>query len=125
MNRIFKSVAIAAALTVASAGSAWSEGVSGTIAYVGDMPVPKGRILLRVEENSTSAHGPWTALARGGDPDDTLAFVLDPPQRPTASPKPRVVARLERQDGWLIARGSATVEADGDGIRVVLYPVTY
>jgi hypothetical protein len=41
-----------------------------------------------------------------------------------ASPTLRIVARLERADGWLLARGSARFEA-GAPLEVALRAVVY
>ncbi|MEM7710444.1 MAG: hypothetical protein AAF264_06780 [Pseudomonadota bacterium] len=124
MRQILRSFAMAVGLTAASLGSALAEGVSGTINYANGMPIPKGRIFLRVEDTTMSEPAPWTALAHGG-PARALAFALDTPARQTAMPTPQVVVRLERPDGWLIARGSAVVKEDGREVRVILYPVAY
>jgi hypothetical protein len=49
---------------------------------------------------------------------------LSPPASSTSSPTLRIVARLERADGWLLARGSAQLEA-GAPVHVTLNVVMY
>ncbi|MEM7487757.1 MAG: hypothetical protein AAF390_01395 [Pseudomonadota bacterium] len=115
---------MAAALAATPIGPAQSEDLSGTITYAGDAPIPKGRLLMRVEGTAARDHAGWTALTRGDDA-HALAFDLETAQHPTVTPRSQVIVHLERPDGWLIARGSTTVEeADGE-VRVVLYPVAY
>jgi hypothetical protein len=54
----------------------------------------------------------------------TIAFSLSPPASSTASPTLQIVARLERADGWLVARGSAQIKA-GSLVYVTLNAVMY
>ena len=53
-----------------------------------------------------------------------IEFALSAPASATASPTLRIVARLERADGWLVARGSAQVEG-GATVEVTLNAVMY
>ncbi|EHK74547.1 hypothetical protein SM0020_28325 [Sinorhizobium meliloti CCNWSX0020] len=54
----------------------------------------------------------------------TIAFSLSVPGSATASPTRRIVARLERADGWLVARGSIQLKA-GAPVHLTLNPVIY
>jgi len=117
----------AAVAAVAGAGSAQSTGVSGTVEFEGGAAIPKGEVEIYIEASAAqddALHPPAMTRAESDGRSGAIDFSLTLPADATASPRPRVVARLERADGWLLARGSAQLEIDSP-VRVVLHPVMY
>lgn len=117
----------AAVVAVARRGFAQSTDIRGTVAFDGGDVVPEGRIEIYVENPAVQGKArraePATRLESNGK-SETIEFSLPPPPSTTVAKGTRIVARLERADGWLLARGSAGFEI-GSPITVTLYPVMY
>jgi hypothetical protein len=114
----------AAALTESTA--AQSTDVSGTVKFQGDAVVPKGQIVIYAEDSAVPkarALAVKTQLKSDGRT-KAMAFSLPLPASATASSTLQIVARLERGDGWLLARGSAKLKA-GTSVEIILYTVMY
>jgi uncharacterized lipoprotein YbaY len=118
-----------AAAVAAAAGpvAAQSTGIRGSVTFEGGAVVPKGVLEIyledrAVEDKARRRVADTRIKSDGGS--KAIAFSLPPPASPTASPTLRIVARLERADGWLLARGSAQVEA-GSPVNVTLNTVMY
>lgn len=105
-------LAAGAAAVVAAAGavSAQSAGVSGTVAFEGGAVIPAGEVEIYIEDPAAHDDAVRTRVESGGK-SRTMDFSL-PPTSSTASSGTRIVARLERADGWLLARGSAQLGID-------------
>lgn len=115
----------AAVAAAAGPGAAQAPDVRGAVAFDGGAAIPEGRLRLYLEDPAVADAQPRVseAFAESDGKATEIAFSLAPGAL-AASPTRRVVARLERPDGWLIARGSA--EADpGSTVSVVLKPVIY
>lgn len=102
--------------------------IRGTITYEGGDRIPEGGITLLADD---AAHGGGgsrshreTRLQSDGA---ARAIGFDVQVRPQAmdAPPRRLVALLERSDGWLIARGSVRLADDDRDVRVVLSEVMY
>jgi len=115
-------VALAAAPAIAS-----STDMDGTITFEGGKAIPPGQLKITLEDKAVTD----TALRRvaettvksdGGS--TAIAFTLSPAAGFAQSPTLQIVARLERADGWLLARGSAQVES-GAPLAVTLNTVMY
>lgn len=124
-----RTVLTAGAAAVAAAAwpaAAQSTEIRGAVTFEGGTAIPEGRLEIYLEDPAMTDSVRRTASREiesdGGS--ETIAFSLPPVTAP-ASPTLRVVARLERADGWLVARGSATVEAGGSPITVTLNTVMY
>ncbi|AHD08602.1 hypothetical protein [Phaeobacter gallaeciensis] len=105
---------------------AQSEVVQGRLTFAGDAKIPKGRISI--------------SLSNPGQPDTSdpalefdlistgrakrIDFTLSSAALSALSPTLQVVARLERADGWLIARGSTRLAA-GARLDITLNTVMY
>ena len=117
-----------AAAVTAAAGpvAAQSPEIRGTVGFEGGAAIPEGRLAIYLEdpaiEESAQRRLASTHIESDGR-SRSLAFSLPGPASPSASTE-RVVARLERADGWLLARGSAPLNA-GSPVPVTLYAVTY
>lgn len=120
-------VAVGAAAVAAIAGrvSAQAAHVGGRVAFQGGAVVPEGRLEIYVDDpavpDRSRGRGPRTRLASDGK-STAIDFSLTSPG--PASPTSRIVVRLERADGWLLARGSARLEA-GSPVEVTLNAVAY
>jgi uncharacterized lipoprotein YbaY len=118
-----------AAAIVAAAGpvAAQSADISGTVTFAGGAVIPEGQLEIYLEDPAIQDIARRRAantrvVSDGGS--KAIEFSLSPPANPTGSPTLQIVARLERADGWLIARGSARYGA-GSPVHVTLSTVMY
>lgn len=116
----------AAAAVVAGTVTAQSATqINGTVEYEGGAAIPKGEVQIRLDDKGKSENARTNSaevnIASEGD-DKALTFSLALPAATAA--KAQITARLEREDGWLLARGSASVADDGS-VSVILYTVMY
>ncbi len=118
-----------AAAVAAAAGpvAAQSTDNRGAVTFEGGAVIPEGHLEIyledpAVQDNERRRAAKTRINSDGGS--KTIAFSLSPPARSAASPTLRIVARLERADGWLVARGSAKFEA-GSPVDVTLNAVMY
>ena len=122
-------VTAGAAAVAAAAGpvAAQTTNIRGEVTFEGGAVIPEGHIEVYLEDpaiqESTRRHAAKTSIESDGK-SKAMAFSLSPPASATASPTLRIVARLERADGWLVARGSAQIEA-GSPVHVTLNTVMY
>lgn len=122
-------MAAGAAAVAAASGTvaaAQSTDIRGAVAFEGGAVVPKGQLEIYLEDpaiqDKTRRRAAKTSVKSDGG-SKTIAFSLPMPST-TASQRLQVVARLERADGWLLARGSAQFEA-GSTVHVTLNTVMY
>ena len=99
----------------------------GTVTFKGGAVIPKGQLEIYLEDpaiqDKAQRRTAKTHIESDGK-SKVVAFSLAPPAGFAASPTQRVVARLERADGWLLARGSAQV-GTGSPAQVALSAVVY
>lgn len=111
-----------AAAAVAGSVAAQSPDLRGTVTFEGGAPIPKGRIRISVE----GAAGADSARAQPEQASDgksaAMEFVI--PSSARAAAPTQIVATLEREDGWLLARGSAAV-TPGKPVAITLFTVMY
>jgi uncharacterized lipoprotein YbaY len=118
-----------AAAVAAAAGSAAAQSadISGAVTFEGGAAIPEGHIEVYLEDpaiqDSARRRAATTRIVSDGA-SKAIAFSLSPPVGWTASPTLQIVARLERADGWLVARGSARFEA-GSPVSLTLNTVMY
>jgi uncharacterized lipoprotein YbaY len=122
-------IAAGAAAVAAAAGTvaAQSTEIRGAVTFEGGAVIPKGHLEiyledLAIQDNARRRAAETRVKSDGGS--KTIAFFLPLPASSTASPTLQIVARLERADGWLVARGSAQFKA-GSPISVTLNTVMY
>lgn len=116
-----------AAVAVVGAVSAQAATISGTVEFEGGATVPKGEIEIYVDDPAATDDArqrPAETRIESDGGSRAIDFTLASPTSLTASPGIQVIARLERPDGWLLARGSAQVE-DGSALYIVLHTVMY
>lgn len=115
----------AAIAAVAGPIGAQSAEIRGTITFDGGSAIPEGQLEIYVEEPGakTKARAAQTRIASKGGL-KTIAFALIPPEASAGSKPLRIIARLERADGWLLARGSTRYRS-GAPVTVALQTVMY
>lgn len=118
---------VAAVAAAAAPVAAQPADIRGTVTFAGGADIPEGRLEIYVDDpavrDKAQRRGPPARLESDGKA-KAIGFSLDPSAGPAASPTLRIVARLERADGWLLARGSAPVEG-GMSVEVALSAVAY
>ncbi|ACP21629.1 conserved hypothetical protein (plasmid) [Sinorhizobium fredii NGR234] len=124
---VLMTVGAAAFAVVAGPAAAQSTDIRGTVTFEGGAVIPEGHLEVYLDEPATQGSTPRRATKtriKSDGRSKTIAFSLLPPAGSTASPTLRIIARLERADGWLVARGSTKVEA-GSPVYVTLNTVMY
>lgn len=120
---------VGAAAVAAAAGSvaAQSTDIRGAVTFESGAVIPKGHLEIYLEDpavqDSARRRATETRIKSDGG-SKTIAFSLTPPASLSASRTLRIVARLEREDGWLVARGSTQLKA-GEPVNVTLNTVMY
>lgn len=122
-------MAAGAAAVAAAAGTvaAQSTDIRGAVTFEGGAEIPKGHLEIYLDDPAIQGKARDRATktrikSDGGS--KTITFSLSLPASSTASPTLQIVARLERADGWLVARGSAQFDA-GSPVYVTLNTVMY
>ena len=122
-------IAAGTAAVAAAAGPvvAQTTGFRGTVIFKGGAVIPKGQLEIYLEDpaiqDKAKRRTAKTHIESDGK-SKVVVFSLAPPAGLAASPTQRIVARLERADGWLLARGSAQV-GTGSPAQVALSAVIY
>jgi uncharacterized lipoprotein YbaY len=113
-NRRAILLAGAAVLAVATGTAvAQSSDIRGAVTFAGGAAIPEGFIRIYLEDgaiqDSAQRRVAETRVTSDGG-SKTIDFSMARPAGVTASPTLQIVARLERADGWLVARGSASLQ---------------
>jgi uncharacterized lipoprotein YbaY len=122
-------VAAGAAAVAAAAGTAHAQStdIQGSVTFAGGAALPQGQLSIYLEDpaiqNSSARRIAKTRINSDGG-STLIGFSLSLPVEALSSPSLRVVARLERADGWLLARGSARFRTDAP-IDVTLKAALY
>ncbi|MBP1862344.1 hypothetical protein [Rhizobium herbae] len=119
----------AAAIAAASGAgtvAAQATDIRGAVTFERGAVVPEGRLEIYLEDPAVqgSARRSTETHVKSDGRSRTIAFSLTPPASSGASSTLRIVARLERADGWLVARGSTQLKA-GESVNLTLNAVTY
>ena len=112
---------------VASILSAQTIGIRGVITYQGGAKIPKGNIEIELKDPGAQGDAILKEAAMWIESDGgskSMSFSLPIPASWASSPTHQVVAQLLREDGWLLARGSAQIEA-GKKVSITLNTVMY
>jgi uncharacterized lipoprotein YbaY len=122
-------MAAGAAAVAAAAGAVAAQptDIRGAVTFEGGAVIPKGHLEIYLEDPAVQDKSQRRAAETRIESDGgskAIDFSLSSPASTTASPTLRIVARLERADGWLVARGSTQVEA-GSPVHVTLNVVMY
>lgn len=128
-NRRTVLMAAGAAAVAAATGTAAAQSpdIRGAVTFKGGVAIPEGQLEIYLEDPAIQDKAQRrTAKTRvksdGGS--KRIEFSLPWTASAAASPTLQIVARLERADGWLVARGSAPFET-GSPIHVTLKTVMY
>ncbi|MCV9961762.1 hypothetical protein OIU34_07585 [Pararhizobium sp. BT-229] len=128
---VLMTVGVAAVAAVAGSGAgsvaAQSTDIRGAVTFENGAVIPEGHLDIYLEDpavqDSARRRTTETRVQSDGG-SKMIAFSLTPPASSSASPTLRIVARLERADGWLVARGSTQFKA-GEPVNVTLNTVMY
>jgi hypothetical protein len=121
-NRRTVLMTASAAVVAAAAGSAAAQSteIRGSVTFEGGAAIPKGHLKIFLDgPDGAEQHVTATRIESDGG-QKFMAFALPVYASATSS---RVVARLERADGWLVARGSARLA--GSPVDITLTTVMY
>jgi uncharacterized lipoprotein YbaY len=117
----------AAVVAATRQAAAQSADFRGTVTFKGGAVIPKGRLEIYLEDPAIQDKAKRRAAKmriESNGKSKAMAFSLAMPAGLAASPTQRIVVRLERADGWLLARGSAQAGA-GSPAKVALSAVVY
>lgn len=117
-------VAVAA---VAGSVAAQSADIRGAVTLKSGAVIPEGHLEIYLEDPAIQDAAQRRTVETRIESDGRLgaiAFSLTLPAGSSPSSTLRIVARLERADGWLVARGSTKLEA-GQPVNLTLNTVTY
>lgn len=124
---VLMTVGAAAVAAAARSVAAQSTDIRGAVTFESGAVIPKGHLEIYLEDpavqDSARRRATETRIKSDGG-SKTIAFSLTPPASLSASRTLRIVARLERADGWLVARGSTQLKA-GEPVNVTLNTVMY
>ena len=119
-----------AAAFAAFAGSAVAQpgDISGAVIFEGGAVIPEGQIQIYFDDpalQKDARHDTTKTHVKSDGSARMISFSVPSPTRATAvSPTLQIIARLERADGWLLARGSAQMD-DGVPVSITLNTVMY
>ncbi len=101
--------------------------IRGTLTFAGDADIPKGQIRIYLEDtaikNSAREFASRTDLKSSGK-SKAINFSVSRSSNIQASPTLRIVAQLQRPDGWLLAQGSIKLKP-GKPHNIMLYETMY
>ena len=124
---VLVTVGAAAVAVVAGSVAAQSTDVRGAVTFESGVVIPEGHLEIYLEDpavrDSAQRRRTETRIKSDGGA-KTIVFSLPLPERSSASSALRIVARLERADGWLVARGSTQFKA-GEPVNLTLNTVMY
>ncbi|MCT4333982.1 hypothetical protein MU516_14035 [Paracoccus sp. YLB-12] len=116
-----------AAAAAARASAARADELGVTVEFEGGKTVPKGRLVVYLDppagQDEARSMAAGTRIESDGKSRKITLSLPDPTSARTSSTR-QLVARLERADGWLLARGSTQIKADSHAI-VTLHTVMY
>jgi hypothetical protein len=120
-------VTAGAAAVAATAGpiAAQSTVLRVIVTFEGGAVIPKGHLEINLKDLAApdNARSRVESIASDGSL-KAIDLSLSQPASSTVLPKHQIVVRLEREDGWLLARGSAQVEASSP-VYIQLIQVMY
>ena len=124
---VLLTIGATAVAAVAGPLAAQSTDIRGTVTFEGGAVIPEGHLEIYLEDpaiqDKARRRATETRIKSDGG-SKAIGFSLSPPASSAASPTLRIVARLERADGWLVARGSTQFKA-GPPVYVTLNTVMY
>ena len=119
---VLMAVAGAVMAGVAGTGIAQPMDIQGQVAFAGGKAIPEGRIEIYIEDTAMAQRRIATIEVASDGGAKAIAFSIA--LAGTGSPTLQIVARLERADGWLLARGTAGISADAT-VNITLNEAVY
>ncbi|AGS25593.1 hypothetical protein [Rhizobium etli] len=127
LRAVLLAVGAAAFAALAESVAAQLTDIRGSVTFEGGAVIPKGHLEIYLEDtasqNNPRRRASETRIRSDGG-SNAIAFSLPLTASSAASPTLRIVARLERADGWLVARGSTQIKA-ASPVNVTLNTVLY
>lgn len=124
---LFVGMVLTGAGAVAGTVGAQSRDMRGGVMYEDGKVIPEGQIEIFLEDPANQSNrrlGNLHIRVESDGKSRQIAFSLARPASAFNSPTLQIVAYLQRADGWLLARGSAQVEA-GSPVSITLNTVLY
>lgn len=127
-RRLLRVSCTAVLLAAAGMVAAQSTNIRGAIQFADGSAIPEGQIEIYLEDSAdrdnTQHRVAKTQISSDGG-SKMIAFSLPSITNAIApSSTLQVIARLERADGWLLARGSAQLD-DGMPVSITLHTAMY
>lgn len=119
--------AVAAIAVVSGPFAAHATDIRGAVTFEGGAVIPEGYVEVYLDDPAIQEKGQRRAVTtriKSDGRSKAIAFSLSPLASSSVSPALRIFARLERADGWLLARGSARFEL-GSPVDITLTTVMY
>jgi hypothetical protein len=128
-NRRTVLIAAGAAAVAATSGrsAAQASDISGTVTFKSGAPIPKGRLKVYLADPAAQDKAQLRAsqtLMDSNGKSKVMDFSLAMPANFATSATMQIIGRLEREDGWLLARGSARLDEDSP-TQIALREVVY
>ncbi len=124
-RKVIMTLGVMALATIPGRGATQPTVIPGSVAFEGGMNIPEGEIEIYFDDPSSSDPADPDALStrlRSDGNAKAIEFLLTVDT--DVSGVREIIARLERNDGWLIARGSTVFEL-GAPVRIMLHTVMY
>jgi uncharacterized lipoprotein YbaY len=124
---VFLTAGVAAAAVAVGPVAAQPSDIRGSVTFEGGAIIPEGHLEIYLEDSAiqdTTRRRVAKTRVKSDGRMKAITFNLSPPASATASPTLQIVARLERADGWLVARGSVQLAATSP-VYVTLNAVMY
>ena len=117
---------------VAAASAAWpaatqASEIAGAVTFEGGVAIPKGQLEIYLDDPALGVgeqRRVATTIIVSDGHSKHIAFTLPALEAGAAPATLVIVARLEREDGWLLARGRTPFHV-GAPVSVTLTPVMY
>ncbi|MDD7911549.1 hypothetical protein PUV47_16585 [Pseudovibrio exalbescens] len=127
-SRLFASLLFSGLVSIGQPVNAQTQKISGTISFADQELIPEGSLKLYLKstarpDSKTELETETPLESRGKT--GTLAFVANLPEALEPTAPFQLIARLERADGWLLARGAASLKKPDMPQEITLYTVMY
>lgn len=126
-RKLLLAIGAAAIIMTTQATAMETSGIHGTIEFANAEPIPEGQIKIQLEntanQNKAKSLPIETQITSNGK-SEKMEFLLPLPAQEKTSSTSRIIVLLERDDGWLLARGSAKLNSDSP-TNVILHTVMY
>lgn len=124
---ILLAIGASAMITITEATATQSPEIRGTIEFESGKPIPQGQIKITLKDTAikkSSGNRAAEMQITSDGKSRAIDFSIPRPENLRASSTSTIVARLERTDGWLLARGSTELNPDAP-TDIMLYTVMY